>query len=39
MNNVHICKTINEAFALVYKLATPQDTILLENDLPDAFNN
>ena len=38
MEHVHVCKTVKEAFDLVYKLATPQDTILLENDLPDAFN-
>ncbi|MEA4874570.1 UDP-N-acetylmuramoyl-tripeptide--D-alanyl-D-alanine ligase [Anaerorhabdus sp.] len=37
--HVHVCKTVKEAFALVYTLATPTDTILLENDLPDAFNN
>ncbi len=39
MDNVHVVKTVKEAFNLVYKLATPLDTILLENDLPDAFNN
>lgn len=38
-SNIHVCKTVKEAFALVYTLATPADTILLENDLPDAFNN
>lgn len=38
MNNVHVTKTVKEAFALVYQLATKEDTILLENDLPDAFN-
>lgn len=38
MNKVHVCRTVREAFELVYKLATPIDTILLENDLPDAFN-
>lgn len=35
---IHVCKTVKDAFDLVYKLATPEDTILLENDLPDAFN-
>lgn len=39
MENVHVVKTVKEAFALVYKIATLEDTILLENDLPDAFNN
>ncbi len=38
MTHVHLCKTVKEAFDLVYQMATPQDTILLENDLPDAFN-
>ncbi|MEG0239122.1 UDP-N-acetylmuramoyl-tripeptide--D-alanyl-D-alanine ligase [Anaerorhabdus sp.] len=38
-SNIHVCKTVREAFQLVYTLATPKDTILLENDLPDAFNN
>lgn len=39
MNNVRVCKSVKEAFTLVYKLATPEDTILLENDLPDAFSH
>lgn len=38
MNEVHVVKTVKEAFSLVWQNATPQDTILLENDLPDAFN-
>jgi UDP-N-acetylmuramoyl-tripeptide--D-alanyl-D-alanine ligase len=33
-----IVDTINEAFAIVYATATAEDTILLENDLPDAFS-
>lgn len=37
--NIHVVKTVKEAFALVYQLASKEDTILLENDLPDAFNN
>ncbi len=36
--DIHVCKTVKEAFHLVYQLATFEDTILLENDLPDAFN-
>ncbi len=39
MENVKVCKTVKEAFNLVYSMATPEDTILLENDLPDAFNS
>lgn len=39
MENVHVVKTVKEAFGLVYKLASKEDTILLENDLPDAFNS
>ncbi len=38
MEHVHVVKTVKEAFELVWKMASPQDTILLENDLPDAFN-
>lgn len=36
--HVHIVATEKEAFALVYRTAAREDTILLENDLPDAFN-
>ncbi len=39
MNNVHVMKTVKEAFAFVYQHCTPKDTILLENDLPDAFSH
>ena len=39
MNNVHIVDNVKEAFNIVYREATPEDTILLENDLPDAFNH
>jgi UDP-N-acetylmuramoyl-tripeptide--D-alanyl-D-alanine ligase len=35
---VHVVDTVKEAFDIVYVTATPDDTILLENDLPDAFN-
>ncbi len=35
---LHIVDTVKEAFAIVYTTATKEDTILLENDLPDAFN-
>ena len=35
---IQVVDTVKEAFAIVYQLATPLDTILLENDLPDAFN-
>lgn len=37
MNHVHVVNSIQEAFDVVRKKATPQDTILIENDLPDAF--
>ena len=36
--HVHVVKTVKEAFAIVYQNASKEDTILLENDLPDAFN-
>ncbi|MEG0506624.1 MAG: UDP-N-acetylmuramoyl-tripeptide--D-alanyl-D-alanine ligase [Longicatena sp.] len=39
LNHVHIVSSIREAFEIVRKLATPNDTVLLENDLPDAFNH
>ena len=35
---VTIVDTVREAFTIVYTTATKDDTILLENDLPDAFN-
>ena len=37
-NNILVFKTVLEAFKYVYQNLTPADTILLENDLPDAFN-
>lgn len=39
LDKVHVVDNVKQAFALVYQLATIEDTILLENDLPDAFNN
>ena len=39
MNHVHVVDTVKEAFAYVYQHATKEDVILLENDLPDAFNH
>lgn len=39
MDNVLVVDKINEAFNYVYNNFKPSDTILLENDLPDAFNN
>ena len=30
---------IEEAFSILFRAAVPEDTILLENDLPDAFNH
>ena len=38
MENVHVVAKVQEAFDLVYRTTTNEDTILLENDLPDAFN-
>ena len=38
LNNVIIKDTVKEAFDYLYGIATKSDTILLENDLPDAFN-
>lgn len=39
MEHVYVVKTVKEAFALVYAKASREDTILLENDLPDAFSH
>ncbi len=39
MEHVAVLDKVAEAFALVYQKADREDTILLENDLPDAFNN
>lgn len=39
MDHVHVVDHVKEAFALIYRDAEKTDTILLENDLPDAFNN
>ncbi|MBO4920210.1 MAG: UDP-N-acetylmuramoyl-tripeptide--D-alanyl-D-alanine ligase [Erysipelotrichaceae bacterium] len=35
---ITVCRNINEAFDFVYRNFTVKDTILLENDLPDAFS-
>jgi UDP-N-acetylmuramoyl-tripeptide--D-alanyl-D-alanine ligase len=37
MDHVHVVNSTKEAFDLIKKKATPQDSILIENDLPDAF--
>lgn len=39
MNNVLVVDKVHEAFNYIYNNLTPNDTILLENDLPDAFNH
>ena len=39
MDQVIVFDTVREALTFVYQTTTPEDTILLENDLPDAFNN
>lgn len=38
MDHVSVVDKVTEAFDIVYRITTPEDTILLENDLPDAFN-
>lgn len=38
MNNVKVVEQIYDAFNYIYTNFTSTDTILLENDLPDAFN-
>lgn len=39
MKNVEVVDKVLEGFGIIYAKATKDDTILLENDLPDAFNN
>ena len=36
--DIIVFSTVKEAFNYIYSNFTPEDTILLENDLPDAFN-
>ncbi|MCI5773093.1 MAG: Mur ligase family protein, partial [Erysipelotrichaceae bacterium] len=38
MADVYVVDTVKEAFNKVYALASKEDIILLENDLPDAFS-
>ncbi len=38
MSHVITAETVKEAFAYLWQNAGPSDTILLENDLPDAFS-
>ena len=38
MENVLVMKNVKEAFAYIYSHLSSEDTILLENDLPDAFS-
>jgi UDP-N-acetylmuramoyl-tripeptide--D-alanyl-D-alanine ligase len=39
MNNVIVMSKERDALTYIYQNASVQDTILLENDLPDAFNH
>ena len=39
MDNVVVFDTVKEALSYVYQHSSEKDIILLENDLPDAFNN
>jgi UDP-N-acetylmuramoyl-tripeptide--D-alanyl-D-alanine ligase len=39
MENVLVMKTVKDAFAWLWAHGDPTGTILLENDLPDAFNH
>jgi glycine/D-amino acid oxidase-like deaminating enzyme len=38
MDHVTTVDRVKDAFDIVYQITTGEDTILLENDLPDAFN-
>ena len=37
--NIFVFDTVQKALAYVYQIATKDDIVLLENDLPDAFSN
>lgn len=37
--HLHVCDSFQKAFSMVQKQAEKQDCVLLENDLPDAFNH
>lgn len=37
--HIHVFHTVREAFGYVYEHANAHDTILLENDLPEAFSH
>lgn len=37
--HIHIVNSIQEAFAILTNIARKSDVVLLENDLPDAFNH
>jgi UDP-N-acetylmuramoyl-tripeptide--D-alanyl-D-alanine ligase len=39
MKQVLVVKAVREAFDFIYETADKKDTILLENDLPDAFSH
>jgi len=39
MDKVFVFSSVKEAFAYVHQHASSKDTILLENDLPDAFSH
>lgn len=39
MHNVVVMNTEKEAFAYIWQNCAKEDTVLLENDLPDAFNH
>ena len=39
MDQVIVLDKVKEAFTYIYTHASIADTILLENDLPDAFNH
>jgi UDP-N-acetylmuramoyl-tripeptide--D-alanyl-D-alanine ligase len=38
MEHVHVLASVKEAFAWLSTNASKEDTVLIENDLPDAFS-
>lgn len=39
IDQIHVLPTMKEAFTLLHTMVKKDDTVLIENDLPDAFNH
>jgi UDP-N-acetylmuramoyl-tripeptide--D-alanyl-D-alanine ligase len=36
-DHLHVAENLNEAFALLQRVASGEDVVLFENDLPDSY--